>query len=208
MGVAHLAFDLGTRCERCHRVDDHDVDGAGAHQHVDDLECLLAGVGLADEQLVDVDPDGAGVDRIHGVLGIDVGTDAAVALRLGHDVHRQRRLARRLRPEDLDHAAPRQAADAEGEVERQRPRLDGLDAHRGLLTHPHDGSLAELLVDGCQRHIECLFAIVAHCRSPFPAWFMLLTWRPDCTTSIALTATIRKGCYTVSPSGDVRTTQV
>src|SRR3954447_18240749 len=30
---------------------------------------------------------------------------------------------------------------------------------------------------------------------------VLLMWRPDCTTSIALTATIRKGCYTVSPRG-------
>ena len=169
VGVAHLAFDLGARRECRHRVDDHHIDRAGAHQHVDDLERLLAGVGLADQQLVDVDADGPGVHRIHGVLGVDVGADAAVALRLGHDVHGQRGLTRRLRAEDLDDAATRQAADAEGEVERQRPGLDGLDAHRGLLAHPHDGALAELLVDGCQRHIECLFAIVAHCRSPFPA---------------------------------------
>ncbi len=169
MGVAHLAFDLGTRRECCHRVDDHDVDCAGAHQHVDDLERLLAGVGLADEQLVDVDADGAGVHRVHGVLGVDVGADAAVALRLGHDVHGECGLTRGLRAEDLDHTTTRQTADAEGEVEAQRPCLDGLDAHRGLFAHPHDGPFAELLVDGCQRHIECLFPIVAHCRSPFPA---------------------------------------
>src|SRR3954447_2617475 len=29
---------------------------------------------------------------------------------------------------------------------------------------------------------------------------VLLMWRPNCTTSIPLTATIRKGCYTVSPT--------
>ncbi len=67
---------------------------AGADQHVGDLECLLARVGLGDEQLVDVDPDGRGVDRVHGVLGVDVGADAAVALRLGHDVHGEGGLAR------------------------------------------------------------------------------------------------------------------
>ena len=53
--------------------------------------------GWRDQQLVDVDADGLGVHRIHGVLGVDVGADAAVALRFGDDVHGQRRLARRLR---------------------------------------------------------------------------------------------------------------
>ena len=52
------------------------------------------------------------------MLGVDEGADAAVALRFGHDVHGEGRLARRLGPEDLDDAAPRDAADAEREVER------------------------------------------------------------------------------------------
>ena len=36
------------------RVDDDQVDRAGAHQHVGDLQRLLAGVGLADQQIVQV----------------------------------------------------------------------------------------------------------------------------------------------------------
>ena len=32
--VAHLALELGARHERGDRVDDDDVDGAGAHEHV------------------------------------------------------------------------------------------------------------------------------------------------------------------------------
>ena len=147
MGVAHLALDLGPGRERGDRVDDDHVDRAGADEHVGDLERLLAGVGLGDQQLVDVDADRLGVDRVHGVLGVDVGADAAVALRLGDDVHGERRLARRLRAVDLGDAAPGQAADAEGEVERQRAGGDGLDRHRALLAHPHDRALAELLVD-------------------------------------------------------------
>ena len=124
---------------------------AGADEHVGDLEGLLAGVGLRDEQLVGVDADGRRVHRVHRVLGVDVGADAAVALRLGHDVHGEGRLTGGLRAEHLHHTAPRQAADAEGEVERQRTRRDGLDAHGGLVAHPHDRTLAELLVDAGKR---------------------------------------------------------
>src|SRR3712207_7428672 len=42
------------------RVDRDYVDRTGAHQHVDDLERLLAVVGLGDEQLVGVDADPLG----------------------------------------------------------------------------------------------------------------------------------------------------
>ena len=59
---------------------------------------------------------------IHRVLGVDVGADAPVALRLATTVHGERRLARRLRPEICGDVASRQSADAEGEIERQRRR--------------------------------------------------------------------------------------
>ena len=162
VAVAHLALDLGPWREGSHRVDDEHVDGARTHEHVGDLECLLAGVGLGDEQLVDVDTDRLGVHRIHGVLGVDVGARAAVALRLGDDVHRQGGLARRLGPVDLGDPAPRQAADAECQVERQGARGDRLDVHRRALAHAHDGALAELLVDLRQSEVEGLLAIGAH----------------------------------------------
>ena len=44
--VAHLAFDFGLRHERRDRVDDDDVDAVRADEHFDDLERLLAVVGL------------------------------------------------------------------------------------------------------------------------------------------------------------------
>ena len=119
VGVAHLPLDLRPGGEGGHRVDDQHVERSRPDQHVGDLEGLLAGVGLGDQQVVDVDADGLGVDRVHGVLGVDVGADAAVALGLGHHVHGQGRLARGLRTEDLDDPAPGEAADAEGEVEGQ-----------------------------------------------------------------------------------------
>ena len=157
VGVAHLAFDLGPRRQRRHRVDDQDVERAGADQHVGDLERLLAGVRLRDQEVVDVDPDGPGVDRVHGVLGVDVGADAAVALRLGHRVHGQGRLPRRLGAVDLHDAPPGQPADAQRQVQGERTGGDGLDVHPEVVAHAHDRALAELLLDLPQRGVQCLF---------------------------------------------------
>ncbi len=106
MRVAHLPLDLGAWHQRGDRVDDDHVEGAGAHEHVDDLESLLPRVGLGDQQVVDVDTDRRGVDRVERVLRVDVRAHAAVALRLGHDMGGERGLPRRLRPVDLHHTTP------------------------------------------------------------------------------------------------------
>jgi hypothetical protein len=60
VAVTHLALDLRLGGQGRDRVDDDDVDRAGAHQHVRDLQRLLAGVGLRDQQLVDVDAERLG----------------------------------------------------------------------------------------------------------------------------------------------------
>ena len=71
VGVAHVAFDLGLRHQRRHRVDDDDVDRAGADQRLGDLQRLLAGIRLRDEQLVQVDAAAARRRRVERVLGVD-----------------------------------------------------------------------------------------------------------------------------------------
>ena len=147
MCVAHLPFDFGPGGQCGDRVDDQDVERPGADQHVGDLECLLTCIRLRNQQIVDVDADGLGVDRVHGVLGVDVGADATVALRLGHHMHGQGRLTGGFRAEDLHDSASGESSDTEGEVECQRPGGDGLDVHVQVLTHPHDRALAELLLD-------------------------------------------------------------
>ena len=76
--------------------------------------------------------DPAGVNGVEGVLGVDERADAAAGLGLGHDVVDERRLTRGLRAEDLDHAAARDAADAEREVERERAGGDRFDLEGAL----------------------------------------------------------------------------
>jgi hypothetical protein len=102
MAVAHLALDLGAGDERCDGIHDQDVDGVRAHQSVDDLERLLARIGLRDDEVVDVDSELLGINGIERMLGIDEGGGAAILLRLGNGMERERGLARAFRPVDLD----------------------------------------------------------------------------------------------------------
>src|SRR3989442_12273167 len=75
--LAHVALDLGAGYERGHRVDDQHVDRARAHQRIDDLERLLAVVGLGDEQVLGLHAELARVADVERVLGVDEGGDAA-----------------------------------------------------------------------------------------------------------------------------------
>ena len=161
--LAHLALDLGLGRQRRHRVDDHDVDRAGAHQHVGDLQRLLAVVGLRDQQLVHVHAELARVVRVERVLGVDEGGGAAQLLHLGDHRQGQRRLAGRFRAVDLDDAAARQPADAERDVEPERAGGNHLDVLRHLgFAEPHDRALAELLLDLREGGLQGLALVVVH----------------------------------------------
>ena len=146
--VAHVTVELGAGDQRRHRIDHDHVDGVGADECLGDLERLLAGVRLGDEQLVDVHAELPGVDRVERVLGVDERGDAAQALGLGDDVERQRGLARGLRAVDLGDPSSRQTADAERHVERDGAGRDDRDLLEGTArAETHDRALAELPLD-------------------------------------------------------------
>ena len=91
------------------------------------------------------------------MFGVDEGADAALLLRFGDDMQRQRRLARGFRAIDLDHAAARQAADAERDVEPERAGRDRLDLDRLLvLAQAHDRAFAERAFDLRKRGVQRL----------------------------------------------------
>ena len=108
VAVAHLALDLGARHQRGDRVDDDQVEGAGADQHVGDLERLLTGVGLGDQQRVGVDAEGLGVVGVERVLGVDERHDAAGLLGVGHRVQGDGRFS--AEPPDRKSPPPGRAA--------------------------------------------------------------------------------------------------
>jgi hypothetical protein len=104
----------------------------------------------------EVDAKLAGVLRIERVLRVDERANAAGALRIGHDVQRQRRLARGFGAEDLHHAAARQTLAADGEVEAERPGRNAINRRGDIVAHAHDGPIAVVLVDAGDRVFERL----------------------------------------------------
>src|SRR3954468_21018512 len=151
-------------------------------------------------------PDRRRVDRVHRVLGVDVRAHATVALGLRDDVHRERRLAGRLRPEDLDDPAAGQAPDAEREVERERTGGDGLHPDVALLAEAHDGALPELLLDLAECHVERLVTVHS-CRLLLGSTLGWLVAPPALTGAMGVGGglappspvtggTVRRGCDT------------
>jgi hypothetical protein len=115
--VAHFAFDLRLGRQRRHRIDDDQIHPARADELIGDLQRLLAVVGLRDQQILQLHAQPPRILRIERVLGVDERAVATQLLRLRDRMQRQRRLARRLRSEDLDDPTARQPADAQRDIE-------------------------------------------------------------------------------------------
>ena len=173
--IAHLALDLGLRHQRRHRVDHDDVHRTRAHQDLADLERLLAGVGLRDEQ------SSRRRRRACCAYSMSSACSASMkaatppgALRIGDDVQAERRLAARFRSVDLGDAAARNAADADGRVEVDARRSESTRRVPSLIgAHPHDRALAAALLDLRDGQIQRLLLVVlprgdSHDRSAHP----------------------------------------
>ncbi len=93
MGIPISPSSSALRHQGGDRINHQNVDRARTHQRIGDLKRLLTGIGLGDQQIVQIDTQLAGIDRIKRVFGIDKGADAACLLGFGHDMQRQGRLA-------------------------------------------------------------------------------------------------------------------
>ncbi len=70
-GIADLAFELGLGDQRGHGIEHDDVERVRADKRLADAQRFLAGAGLGDEQLVHVDAELAGIERVERVLDVD-----------------------------------------------------------------------------------------------------------------------------------------
>ena len=104
-------------------------------------------------------PELAGVLGVERVLRVDERGDAALLLHIGDRVERERRLSGRLGSVDLDDAATREPADAEGDVEGDRAGGDHLDGRALVAAQSHDRALSELPVDLGEGRFEGLLAV-------------------------------------------------
>ena len=159
MGVAHLALDFRARHQGGDRIDHQYVDRVGAHQCVDNFQRLLAGVGLRNDQLVGVDAERLGIDRVERMFRVNKGRRAARLLRFGNDVQRERGLARTFRSVYLDHASLWQSPDAKRDIQSETAGGDGFYFQRLALAQLHRRALAEGAVDLRQCGVERLLPV-------------------------------------------------
>ena len=145
---AHVAFKFGLRNEGRHGVDHHKVNRAGAHQHVGNVQCLFAVVGLRDEQLVSIDAKALGVGHVKGVFGVDKGAGAAHALALGDDVQGKGGFARRFGAENFRYAPTRDPAHAQGQVKADGTSGNNGYIHVSVVRKLHDSALAVFAFNG------------------------------------------------------------
>ena len=92
-GFPHFAVNLRFGHQRGHRIDDHDINRARAHERLADLQRLLTRIRLGDIELIHIHAELAGIHGIKRVLRIDKRGHAAHLLRLRHHMQRHRRLA-------------------------------------------------------------------------------------------------------------------
>ena len=147
MAVAHLALDLGAGHHGGNRVHNDGINGTGAHQRLADLHGLLTGIGLADQQVVDVHTKRLGIHRVQRVLHIDEGNIAALLLGFGQNVQGQCGLTTGFGAVHLNDAAPGHAAHAQCQIQADASGRDGIHLHGGVIAQLHHCALAELLLD-------------------------------------------------------------
>ncbi len=94
VAIAHLAIQFGLRHQGRNGIDHHDIDTAGGHQRAGDFERLLTIIGLGHDQVVHVDTQLAGVDRVQRVFGVNERGRSADLLSLRDHLQGQGRLAR------------------------------------------------------------------------------------------------------------------
>ena len=113
------------------QIDDEDVHRATGQEHPGDRQALVEAVRREDDEPVETDAPGDGLDRVESPGEIEPGDDRAVGLGLRHETEGERRDTRAGRSGQGDAGAPRQPARTEDHVElREAGPDDSLDTGR------------------------------------------------------------------------------
>ena len=159
VGVPHVALNFSSGHQSSHRVNHHEVDGARAHQHVGNFECLLAGVGLRHEQLVDVDTECLCVFGVQRVFRVHKSGNTAIGLGVGNRVEGECGFTRGLGAINLDDAAARQSADAERDIESNRTGGNNRNGWPLVRAESHDRPFSKLAIDLRESCLKGFFAV-------------------------------------------------
>ena len=106
------------------QVEDQEVDRAPGQQHAPDSEALVERLRGDDDEPLEADPAGDGLDRVEAAREIEPGHDRALGLGLGREPQDERRPAARTVAADRDTRRSREAAWPQDRVERCEAGVD------------------------------------------------------------------------------------
>ena len=146
MAVAHFAVDFGLGHQCCYGVNDDDIHSAAVYQGIHDIQRLLAGVRLGNQQLVNIYAEFFGIDGVKRMLSVNECRDTAVLLSLSNHVEGNGGFTGRFRAVDFDDTATGNTANPQGDVQRQDARGDDFHIHPGLsIPQTHYRTFAKVL---------------------------------------------------------------
>src|SRR3990167_3534444 len=132
--LAHLPLNLCPRSKRRNRINNDDVYRTRPNKRFHNFQRLLARIGLRDQKIVNFYSDPLCVFGIERVFGVNKRRKPSPLLSLFYNMEGERRLSRRFRPEYLDYAAPRYAADSQGRVQSKRTGRNNVNVNSRRLS--------------------------------------------------------------------------
>ncbi|MNC32583.1 hypothetical protein D3C75_809450 [compost metagenome] len=166
VGIPHLAFDFRLRHKSRYGVHNNDINGAAAYQGFRNLQRLLAGIRLGQEELVYVDAKLAGIQRIQSMLRIDECGLSACLLHLCDGMQCNCCFTGGFRSVYFNNPPTRKSAYAKGNIQSQRTAGDGLHLHVGRFSKLHNRAFAELLFDIAKCRFQCCATICQETHFP------------------------------------------
>ena len=159
VSVPHVTLNLGAGHQCGNGVHHHEVDRARAHQHVRNFEGLLSGIGLRDQELVNIHTQCFCIIGIQRVLRIHKRGDSAVGLGVGNRVEGECGFTRGLGAINLDDAAARQTADAERDIESNRTGGNNRNGWPLVRAESHDRPFSKLAINLRESRLKGFFAV-------------------------------------------------
>ena len=129
MAVSHLSLDLCLGNQGCNRVHDYNIQSAGAHHSLSDLQSLFSVIRLRNIKIVDIHTDIFCINRIKRMLRINKSRNSAAFLNLCNHMQGNGCFTTGFRSIDLNNTSLGHAAYSKGNIKPQRAGRNRLYLH-------------------------------------------------------------------------------
>ena len=156
MRVAHFTLDFRLRYEGCYGVDDNDIDSTAAHEFFRNFQRLFSVIGLRNEKIRRIDPQMTCIHGVQRMFRIDKSGNTAGLLCRSNGMQSQGGFTRRFGTVNFDNTTARIPANADCQVNSQRPGRNDLQIHFfSQIAKAHNRTLTEIFFNFFHGIFQC-----------------------------------------------------